>query len=63
VFTAKALRDWIESIGVKTVHIEPGSPRENGYNESINGKPRDELLNRNIFNSLKEAQVLIEQWR
>ena len=62
-FTAKALRDWIESIGVKTAYIEPGSPWENGYNESFNGKLRDELLNREMFYSLKEAQILIEQWR
>jgi putative transposase len=62
-FTAKALREWIESIGVKTAYIEPGSPWENGYNESFNGKLRDELLNREIFYSLKEAQILIEQWR
>lgn len=62
-FTAKALREWIESVGVKTAYIEPGSPWENGYNESFNGKLRDELLNREIFYSLKEAQVLIEQWR
>jgi transposase InsO family protein len=62
-FTAKAFREWIESIGVKTAYIEPGSPWENGYNESFNGKLRDELLNREIFYSLKEAQVLIEQWR
>ena len=62
-FTAKALRTWLESIGVKTAYIEPGSPWENGYNESFNGKLRDELLNREIFYSLKEAQVLIEQWR
>jgi len=62
-FTAKVLREWIESVGVKTAYIEPGSPWENGYNESFNGKLRDELLNREIFYSLKEAQVLIEQWR
>ncbi|MFI5323929.1 MAG: IS3 family transposase [Thermodesulfobacteriota bacterium] len=62
-FTAKALRSWIECIGVKTVYIEPGSPWENGYNESFNGKLRDELLNREVFRSLKEAQILIEQWR
>ncbi len=62
-FTAKALRDWIGSLGVKTAYIEPGSPWENGYNESFNGKLRDELLNREIFYSLKEAQILIEQWR
>jgi putative transposase len=62
-FTAKALRQWIGSIGVKTAYIEPGSPWENGYNESFNGKLRDELLNREIFYTLKEAQILIEQWR
>ena len=62
-FTAKALREWIGSLGVKTAYIEPGSPRENGYNESFNGKLRDELLNREIFYSLKETQILIEQWR
>jgi putative transposase len=57
------LRDWIKRVGVKTAYIEPGSPWENGYNESFNGKLRDELLNREIFYSLKVAQVLIEQWR
>ena len=62
-FTAKALREWIGSLGVKTAYIEPGSPWENGYNESFNGKLRDELLNGEIFYSLKEAKVLIEQWR
>jgi len=62
-FSAQCLRDWIKSVGVKTAYIEPGSPWENGYNESFNGKLRDELLNREIFYSLKEAQVLIEQWR
>ena len=62
-FTAKSLREWIGSIGVKTAYIEPGSPWENGYNESFNGKLRDELLNGEMFYSLKEAQVLIEQWR
>jgi putative transposase len=62
-FTAKTLRQWIESVGVKTAYIEPGSPWENGYNESFNGKLRDELLNTEIFYSFKEAQILIEQWR
>ena len=62
-FTAKATRQWLGSIGVKTAYIEPGSPWENGYNESFNGKLRDELLNREIFYTLKEAQILIEQWR
>jgi transposase InsO family protein len=62
-FTAKAVRDWLSRVGVQTLYIEPGSPWENGYNESFNGKLRDELLNREIFYTLKEAQVLIEQWR
>ena len=62
-FTAKTTREWIGNLGVKTAYIEPGSPWENGYNESFNGKLRDELLNGEIFYSLKEAQVLIEQWR
>lgn len=44
-------------------HIEPGSPRENGYNESFNGRLRDELLNGEIFYTLKEAQIIVEQWR
>lgn len=62
-FTAKPTREWIGSLGVKTAYIEPGSPWENGYNESFNGKLRDELLNTEIFYTLKEAQILIEQWR
>jgi len=62
-FTAKAVRDWLGRIGVTTRFIEPGSPWENGYNESFNGKLRDELLNGEIFNTLQEAQVIIEQWR
>jgi len=62
-FTAKVVRDWLPKVGVKTLYIEPGSPWENGYNESFNGKLRDELLNGEIFYSLREAKVLIEQWR
>ena len=62
-FTAKAIRKWLNRIGVKTLFIEPGSPWENGYVESFNGKLRDELLNREIFTTLTEAKVLIEQWR
>ena len=62
-FTAKALRAWLGRIGVKTLFIEPGSPWENGYNESFNGKLRDELLNGEIFYTLKEAKVMIERWR
>ena len=62
-FTAKAVRYWLERLGVQTLFIEPGSPWENGYNESFNGKLRDELLNGEIFTTLLEAQVLIENWR
>ena len=62
-FTAKAIRKWLGRIGVKTLFIEPGSPWENGYIESFNGKLRDELLNQEIFYTLTEAKVLIEQWR
>ena len=62
-FTATAVREWLERLDVKTLFIEPGSPWENGYNESFNGKLRDELLNGEIFFTLKEAQVLVEQWR
>ena len=62
-FTAEVVRDWLKQVGVKTLFIEPGSPWENGYNESFNGTLREELLNREIFYTLKEAKVLIEQWR
>ena len=61
-FTAKAVREWLGRIGVKTLFIEPGSPWENGYVESFNGKLRDELLNREIFHTLTEAQVLVRRW-
>ena len=62
-FTAELVRCWLEKIGVATLFIEPGSPWENGYVESFNGKLRDELLEREIFYTLKEARVLIERWR
>ena len=62
-FTAKAVRKWLSRLGVKTLFIERGSPWENGYIESFNGKMRDELLDREIFTTLKEARVLIESWR
>lgn len=62
-FVAIAVRTWLGRLGVKTLFIEPGSPWENGYCESFNGKLRDELLNGEIFYTLKEAQVLIEWWR
>ena len=60
---AKNLRRWLARLGTKTIYITPGSPWENGYCESFNGKLRDELLNGEIFYTLREAQVLIEQWR
>ena len=62
-FTAKAVRTWLAKIGVKTLYIEPGSPWENGYVESFNGKLQDELLKRELFYTRKEATVLIERWR
>ena len=62
-FTAKVVRKWLYDLGVATLFIELGSPWENGYIESFNGKLRDELLDREIFDTLLEAQVLIEGWR
>ena len=62
-FVAQAVRDWIAAVGAKTAYIEPGSPWENGYIESFNARFRDELLNREIFYSLREAQIIIEGWR
>ena len=62
-FVAQAVRDWIAAVGAKTAYIEPGSPWENGYCESFNARFRDELLNREIFYNLREAQILIEPWR
>ena len=62
-FTAQAVRNWLDRLDVKTLYIEPGSPWENGYIESFNGKLRDELLNLEIFETLLEAKVLIERWR
>ena len=53
----------IAAVGAKTAYIEPGSPCENGYCESFNGKLRDELLNGEVFYSLAEAKVIIEGWR
>jgi putative transposase len=60
---AKVLRQWLSGLGTKSLYIEPGSPWENGYCESFNGKLRDECLNGEIFYSLKEAKSIIEQWR
>jgi putative transposase len=62
-FVAEELRKWLTKIGTGTLYIEPGSPWENGYCESFNGKLRDECLNGEIFYSLKEAQIVIEKWR
>jgi len=62
-FIAKALREWIAAVGAKTAYIMPGSPWENGYCESFNSKLRDELLNGEIFYTLKEAKIIIENWR
>ncbi len=62
-FTADNIRKWLKRIGVQTLYITPGSPWENGYIESFNGKLRDELLNREIFDTLYEAKVLIDRWR
>jgi putative transposase len=62
-FTAGAVREWLGKVGVKTLYIEPGSPWENGYIESFNGRLRDELLNGELFDTLLEAQVLCERWR
>jgi transposase InsO family protein len=62
-FTAHAVREWLERVAVQTLFIEPGSPWESGYIESFHGKLRDELLNGELFTSLREARILIESWR
>lgn len=62
-FVAQSVRTWIQAVGSRTAYIEPGSPWENGYCESFNARLRDELLNGEIFYSLQEAQILIENWR
>ena len=62
-FTAKAVREWLGKVGAKMLYIEPGSPWENGYVESFNGKLRDELLNREVFYTLLEVRVLTAQYR
>ena len=61
-FTAKRLMSWLRDLGVITLYIEPGSPWENGYCESFNSKMRDEFLNGEIFDTLKEAEILTRQW-
>ena len=62
-FTVKSIQSWLSKLGIKTLYIEPGSPWENGYNESFNGRLRDEYLNGETFYTLKEAQVFLDQWR
>ena len=62
-FVAEAVQEWITAVGAKTAYIERGSPWENGYIESFNARLRDELLNGEIFYSLREAQIVIESWR
>ena len=62
-FVAEAVRDWITAVGAKTAYIAPGSPRENGYVESFDARLRDELLDGEIFYTLREAEVVIESWR
>ena len=62
-FVAKSVRDWISAVEAKTAYIEPGSPWENGYCESFNARLRDEFLNGEIFHTLKEAKINIEQWQ
>ncbi len=61
--TARRVKQWLASVGTQPLFIEPGSPWENGYCESFNGELRDECLNGEIFCSLKESQVMIQQWR
>ena len=62
-FIAEAVQGWIVALGARTAYITPGSPWENGYVESFNARLRDELLNGEIFYTLREAQVVIESWR
>jgi transposase InsO family protein len=62
-FTAKVVRKWLNRVGVQTLFIEPGSPWENGCVESFNSKLRDELFNGEVFTTLTEARILIEQWK
>jgi putative transposase len=62
-FVADSVRNWLQRLGTKTLFIEPGSPWENGYIESFNGKLRDELLNGEIFDTVTEARVITERWR
>ena len=60
---AQGGQDWVEAVGDKTAYTEPGSPWENGCCESFNARFRDEFLNGEIFYSIREAQILIKEWR
>ena len=62
-FIADAIKKWLKRNHVETLYIAPGSPWENGYIESFNGKLRDDILNREVFHSVKEAKVIVENWR
>ena len=62
-FVAKAVQEWIGAVGAKTAYITPGSPWENGFIESFNARLRDELLDGEIFYTLREAEIVIESWR
>jgi putative transposase len=62
-FVAKEVQSWFEEIGIGTIYIDPGSPWQNGYVESFHNRVRDECLNQEIFLSVLEAQVIIEEWR
>ena len=62
-FTANKVRDWLKQVEVQTLFIKPGSPWENGSIENFNGKLRDELLSRDLFDTMLEAKLLIERWR
>lgn len=61
-FTAKAIRDWLRNLGITTAYIEPGSPWENGFCESFNSRMRDEFLNRELFDTITEAEILTNRW-
>ena len=62
-FVARAVQEWIAAVGAKTAYIQPGNPWENGYVESFNARLRDELLDGEIFYTLREAKIVIESWR
>lgn len=62
-FVAYAIQDWLRDLAIEILYIKPGSPWENAYIESFHDKLRDELLNREIFGTLREAQVILDCWR